>query len=88
MLAFTLMLLMVCNTIYKCNRMEVEDKTGFSENFLQNIFFMISLQYTCFNIFRKYQNSLKTTYTQVHQSGKQALTSYSCFIYLFIAKML
>lgn len=54
--------------------MEVEDKTGFSENFLQNIFFMISLQYTCFNIFRKYQNSLKTTYTQVHQSGKQALT--------------
>lgn len=23
----------------KCNRMEVEDKTGFSENFLQNIFY-------------------------------------------------
>lgn len=50
----------------------MEDKTGFSENFLQNIFSssydQFILQYTCFNIFRKYIRILfETTYTQVHQ---------------------
>lgn len=62
MLAFLRLTLMVCNTISNVIEVEVEDKTGFF--FVQKIFsikhffsllcfyFMISLQYTCSNIFR------------------------------------